>query len=332
MSQDDGKPVVLLTDPIDGAAAISLAAYAKVVPLSDAELADAMREAAVVIVRRWIPPQAIAGALRLRALVRHGVGLDFIPVDAASELGIAVTNTPGANATSVAEATIGLMLAGARRIALKDRHIRQGGWTALRDGAFEETEITGKSLGLVGFGAIGKAIARIASLGFGMRVLATRRRPAAEDSPPGVLFTSLENVLAEADVLVLACPLTEETRGLIGAREIARMRPGSAIVNIARGAIIDEFALFAALDAGHLAYAGLDVLAIQPPPARSPLLHCDRVVLTPHTAGISTEAVARMSSIAADDVARILAFKRPRHLVNADAWATIDQRWQSLSG
>jgi D-3-phosphoglycerate dehydrogenase / 2-oxoglutarate reductase len=325
-----GHPVVLLTDPIDPGAAARLAAAADVRALGDDDILAAVADASVVVVRRRIPQAIFEAAPRLRALVRHGAGLDFVPVEAASEHGVAVVNTPRVNAISVAEAAFGLILAGSRRIALKDRRIRQGAWDELRGSAFAERELRGRPLGIVGFGAIGEAIARIAHFGFGMRVMASRRTAGRSSGvPPHVAVLPLAELLASAEILVVACPLTPETEGLIGAREIAAMPAGAAIVNIARGPIVCERALADALDSGQLSFAGLDVLGRQPPASDSRLLASDRTVLSPHTAGITAEAIERMSAVAVDETLRILRGERPHNLVNADVWSKIEQRWRS---
>lgn len=326
---EETAPIVLLTDPIDADATIPLRKVASVIQLGEpgyVDIADAVQKAHVVIVRRDIPSDALPGAHNLRALIRNGVGLDFIPVKAASDLGIAVVNTPGVNAKSVAEAAIGMMLAGSRRIALKDRMIRQGEWSSLREGAVRENEISGKHLGLIGYGAIAQEIARMAHFGFTMRVAAVSRSPG--DRPDHVMQATLDEVLQKSDVIIVACPLTDETRGMIGRDAIAMMKPGAAIINIARGAVIQEDALLEALQSGHLDFAALDVLAEQPP-ADNPLLCLDNVVLTPHTAGITQQAMRRMSALSIEETLRVLRSERPMNLVNPSHWDRISLRWRN---
>lgn len=323
------KPVVLLTDPIDPAAVAPLRAIAAVVTLGEhgfETLERAMPKADVVIVRRNIPPETLALATRLRALIRNGVGLDFIPVDVASAQGIAVVNTPGVNARSVAEASIGLMLAGFRRLALKDRMIREGQWQDLRQAAFQEREISGMKLGLVGYGAIAREIARIAHYGFDMDVSAVSR--SLREDTTTARAASLDEILRNSDVVILACPLTEQTRGLIDGAALARMKRGAALINIARGPVVDEAALAGSLRSDHLAFAALDVFTQQPLEADSPLRDLDNVVMSPHTAGITREAMRRMSDLSVDEALCVLRLERPANLVNADAWAQIAARWQ----
>ena len=325
-------PIVLLTDPIDSDAAEPLSSVASVVHLGEPSyetITDAVRKADVVIVRRIVPAEALLEAQNLRALIRNGVGLDFIPVEMASQQGIAVVNTPGTNAKSVAEAAVGMMLAGSRRISYKDRMIRQGQWGSLRDGAFAESEISGKQLGLIGFGAIAQEIARIAHFGFDMQVVAATR--SQRDGPPYVLQTTLNELLRESNVVVIACPLTEATRGMIGAGEISVMKRGSAIVNVGRGPIIQEVALAEALRADRLSFAALDVLAEQPPSKCNPLLGLENVVLTPHTAGITKQAMRRMSELSVEEALRVLRSERPKNLVNSGSWRQIAERWSKMS-
>ncbi|GMG84274.1 NAD(P)-dependent oxidoreductase [Paralimibaculum aggregatum] len=321
------KPVVLLTDPIDPGETERLRRAADVRLLTDGgALAREMAAADIVVVRRSIPEAAIAAAPRLRALIRHGAGLDFIPVEAASAAGIAVVNTPDTNAVSVAEHVFGMILALRRAIAANDRGIREGEWQGLRAGALRSREISGSTLGLVGFGSIGQAVGRIAAEGFGMTVLAARRRAAG--GPDWVRFLSLDEMIPAADILVLACPLTPETAGLLSAERIGAMRPGSLLVNIARGPVADETALAAALAEGRIGGAALDVFAAQPLRESSPLREAPNTLLSPHVAGLTVESMRRMSAAAVEDALRVLDGQRPRHLVNDRAWPEIAERWR----
>ncbi|WP_119461242.1 NAD(P)-dependent oxidoreductase [Rhodospirillaceae bacterium SYSU D60014] len=320
-------PTILLTDPIDPGETDRLFKAGAIRRLSGdtaAELEDAVRAADVVIVRRQLPSGILASCPRLLGLVRHGVGLDFIPVDEASALGIAVTNTPDVNALSVAEHAVGLMLAAWRGIARSDREVRAGNWSAMRALAPLNRELSGSQLGIVGFGAIGQEVARICHFGFGMTITVARR--SRSQDLDWVAFRSLEEVIRTSDVLVVACPLTEETTGLIDGRLIAMMRDGVLIVNVARGAIIDEASLSEAVARKRI-MAALDVFAKQPLPPNDPLTELEGIVLSPHVAGITRESMARMSRTAVDDTLRILRGERPRHLVNAHAWHQIRERW-----
>lgn len=325
--------IALITDPIDPAAITRLQQVAEVRLLADAQVGSLEEEigtANIVIVRRPISAALLPGAPSLRALIRHGVGLDFIPVDAASAAGIAVTNTPDTNAQSVAEHVFGMVLALQRRIARHDPLIRAGEWHALRADAPLLREIASTTLGIIGFGSIGKAVARIGHFGFGMHVMAARRTPC--ETPEWVEHSSIEEIASVAQVLVIACPLTHKTEGMIDAQLIGSMSPDAIIVNIARGSIIDEAALAAALDERRIAGAALDVFSQQPLPPNSPLLSCANVLLSPHTAGITRESMRRMSDVAVSDALQVLRGERPRNLVNTDAWQQIAGRWKQLPG
>ncbi|MEC7259013.1 MAG: NAD(P)-dependent oxidoreductase, partial [Pseudomonadota bacterium] len=206
-------PVILLTDPIDPTEARRLEPVAQVRLLGAqgvGPLAEEMAQADIVIVRRKIPAEDVVRAKRLRALIRHGVGLDFIPVDTASAEAIAVTNTPGTNDQSVAEHVFGMVFGLRRDILRNDTEVRAGGWDTCRARAPERRDLHGATLGLIGFGSIGRSVARIGHFGFGMTVAATRR--AQSEGPDWVRFCPLDEVLSTADILVVACPLTPETR------------------------------------------------------------------------------------------------------------------------
>ncbi|MCQ0986041.1 NAD(P)-dependent oxidoreductase [Jiella marina] len=331
MTSSRHLPRVLLTDPIDAREAARLGESAEVLAFDEADplgLTEAIERADFVVVRRTIPEAALSRAHRLRALVRHGAGLDFIPVEAASRLGIAVTNTPSVNARSVAEHVFGLVIGLARRIAENDAGIRGGEWQALRAAANATSEISGKTLGLIGYGDIGQAIGQIARNGFGMDVLAATRRPRADER--GISFCQLGAIAARADILVVACPLSDETRNLVSQEIIAAMQPHAILVNVARGPIVDEAALAAALHAGRLGGAALDVYCEQPLPPDSPIRTAPNTILSPHVAGVTAEAMARMSRDAVSDILEMIADQRPKNLVNVDAWPQIHARWRSM--
>jgi glyoxylate reductase len=226
----------------------------------------------------------------LRIVANYGAGYDLVDVEACRRRGVIVTNTPGVTSAATADLTLGLILAVRRRIAAGDRFIRAGQWgSAWADEPLRGEEVAGSTLGVVGFGRIGQAVAQRAR-GFDMRVLHTRR--AVVDHPA---YRSLEDLLAESEIVSLHLPLTEETRGLIDAEHLARMRDGAVLVNTARGPIIDEAALVAELASGRL-QAALDVFADEPhvPPE---LFDLPNVVMTPHlgTATLATrEAMTRV--------------------------------------
>ena len=300
-------------------------------PCVAADLAPAALAAAVADVRAIITRDApvgadlIAAAPRLEVIGVHGVGVDPIAVDAATRRGVAVVNTPGTNARSVAEHALALTFHLAKAIGAGDRAARAG------DTGFKYrtrlVELEGATFGVVGFGDIGRATARLAR-GLGMDVVAwSRSRPDADVAAEGVRRApDLSALLAESDVVSLHLPATPATRGLIGRAEIGRMKPGAFLVNTARGALVDEAALAEALRSGALAGAGLDVFATAGLAPDSPLRGLDTVVLTPHVAG-STEAALRRTAVAvAEAVLDVLAGRRPRHLLDEDAWPRLRAR------
>jgi phosphoglycerate dehydrogenase-like enzyme len=251
-------------------------------------------------------------AARLRVIARVGVGTDSIDLEAAARRGVAVCTTPGANTESTADHTIAMMLAALRRVPEHDRAVRDGAWN--RTGAATGWELSGATVGLIGCGAIGRAVLRRLS-GFGVRALVFD--PYAEPVP-GVERASLHALLRRSDVVSLHLPLTTDTRGLLDRRRLALLRSSAVLVNTARGGLIDEDALAAALDRGALRAAALDVLAFEPPgPTR--LRELPNVVLSPHVAGLSERSVHEMTRRATDAVLDVLAGRRPDGLVTAPA-------------
>jgi D-3-phosphoglycerate dehydrogenase len=246
---------------------------------------------------------AIAAAARLEVIGRAGAGVDTIDVDAATERGIIVMNTPGGNTTAVAEHTLALLLALARRISVADATLKAGRWEKSR---LQGVELLGKTLGILGLGRIGSEVARRA-LAFRMQVIAYDpylTREAAERL--GVESVELDELLARADFLTIHAPLTGDTRRLLGEVELARMKPGVRLVNCARGGIVDEAALARALASGHVGGAGLDVFEQEPPPPDHPLLRFEQVVATPHLGAATDEAQSAVALAIADQVADVL--------------------------
>ncbi len=240
----------------------------------------------------------LAASHNLKIVAKHGVGTNDIDVAAAKALGIPVIMATGANAHSVAEHALGLILALTKDFLRQDGHIRAGLWDKK---LYAGHELRGQRLGLVGFGLIGQILARLAAP-IGMRVSAYDPFAPDEAFAGGVArTTSLEALLAECDVVSLHCPLTEGTRGLIGAREFGLMKPTAFLVNTARGEVVDEPALIAALQGGRIAGAGLDSFAEEPPRASS-LWQFPNVILTPHVAGVTEEARRAVSIMTAENV------------------------------
>jgi D-3-phosphoglycerate dehydrogenase len=289
------------------------------VGLKGEELAAALRQCDACIVRSQ--PRITAACLeepgRLRAIARAGVGVDNIDVAAATRKGIVVMNTPGGNAISAAEHTLALLLALARRIPEADARLKSGGWDR---NSFIGTQLAGKTLGIIGLGRIGREVARRAKA-LDMRIIVLDPFvTAAKATELGYEMTaSLQELLPQVDFLTLHVPLSEETRGLIGAKELACMKPTARVINVARGGIIDEAALAAALRSGQIAGAGIDVFSVEPLQPDNPLLHAPNVVLTPHLGASTVEAQETVALEAAQLVADFLLRGRVANAVNMPA-------------
>lgn len=252
------------------------------------------------IISRTLPlgAELIASAPRLKAISRHGIGYDNVDIAAAAQRAIPVSIAAGSNAQSVAELALGLMLALARNITPANAAIREGAWP--RSGA--GMQLAGKTLGLIGYGRIARLLAGMAK-SIGMTVLAYDPAGQRDDVPKA---ESIEGLLAHADIISLHCPLTDATCNLIDAKAIALMRPGAILINTARGGLIDEAALAAALNAGQLAGAGLDTLAEEPPARSNPLLARSDVLLTPHIGGNTDAALDATARSAAENLLALL--------------------------
>lgn len=252
----------------------------------------------------------IAAAPRLKLIQKIGVGVNTIDLAAARARGIPVCNLPGTNARAVAELALTLMLAAIRRLPRFDAGLRGGVWTdpALQDGI---GELGGKTVGLVGYGSIPRMLAPVLTA-LGCRVIYTTRTPVL-DAPEA--HRPLAALLAEADVVSLHVPLTAETERMIDAAALARMKPGAVLVNTARGGLVDQAALTAALRSGHLGAAGLDVFAAEPADPADPLFTLPNVVATPHVAWITTGTFDRSFSVAAENCRRVAAGEALLHRV-----------------
>lgn len=320
-------PRVLLTNAIHPDAHTRLARVADVVVAPDAgaaTLRNAAQGCSVVVVRAQLPDDIFDVATTLTGAVRHGTGVDMIPIDAATARGVLVANVPGVNANAVAEHVLRSMLSLARRTQQVSAVLRDQGWAAARAAAERGVELRGRTLGLVGFGHVGQAVARLAHLGLGMRVLVHRRSPWRETG--GASPATLDELMANSDVLVLACPLTPQTRGLIGAERLARMQRGSWLVNVARGPVVDEAALLDALQRGHLAGAALDVFDTQPLPAGHPFWQMPQVLVTPHAAGVTDDSMRAMGLGAVEAVEQLLRGECPPTCVNRQALSAFSAR------
>jgi glycerate dehydrogenase len=258
--------------------------------------------------------KVVLGAAELAALpaLRYigvlATGYNVVDTVVARERGITVSNVPAYSTPSVAQHVFALLLELTRGAGRHAALERSGRWSAAPDFCFWEgpqVELAGLTIGIVGFGAIGQAVARIA-LAFGMRVLVNTRRPAPA-LWPDLTFVDLDRLITEADVVSLHCPLTEETRGMVDAARLARMKPSACLINTGRGPLVDETALAAALHTGQIAGAGLDVLAQEPPPADHLLLTAPNCVITPHLAWATTAARQRLMATAVANLRAFLA-------------------------
>ena len=293
-------------------------------PSPDAILSES-KGAELIVVRAPIPAELIERENGLRALVRHGAGLDMIPVDVASRVGVLVANVPGVNAITVAEHVIWSALALLRRYPEVNHDLRQSGWAAGRAHSDNGRELSGRTMGILGMGHVGTRLARIARNGFGMEVISHTRRP--DSVPDGIRSVPLERLLDEADILALSCPLTGQTRGLIDAVALRRLKPGSILVNVARGPVVVEDALIDALETGHLGGAAIDVFDTQPLPDGHRFFDLPNVILTPHMAGITEESMLRMGQGVVAETRRIAAGELPERLVNPDALQRYRERF-----
>ena len=259
-------------------------------------------------------------APRLRVIGRPGIGVDNVDLAAATARGICVVNTPDAPTQPVVEKVIGWMLMLAHRLRNADRVARAAEWQGRS--ALMGNDLAGKTLGLLGVGRVGSRLAQICSSAFGMRVLAFDPYASADRVRPfGVeLVTSLDELLPAVDFLSVNCPLTPETRGLIGEKQLRRLKPTAFLINSARAQVVDEAALTQALRLGWIAGAALDVFASEPPPSDHPWLQMDNVVLAPHLGSFTREAMLRMLMQTAEQVMMVFHGQRPPNLVNAAAW------------
>jgi D-3-phosphoglycerate dehydrogenase len=256
----------------------------------------------------------------LRVIARHGVGYDRIDVPAATRRGIAVAITPDANHEAVAEHAMALMLALARRIVTASNDTRSGKWS--RGGSL--VPLRGRTLGIVGLGRIGRSVAKRAAA-FGMKLIACDELPNREFAAQfGIELVTLDELLAQADVVTLHLPMSANTSCVICGESLARMKPGSLLVNTARGGLVNESDLLAARESGHLAAAALDVLTAEPPPADHPLLRLPNVIVTPHVAGFDAQALSAMAMAAAQNILELLSGAWPAaSIVNPD----VRQAW-----
>ena len=308
----------------------------KLLPLTDAgirvvkktklppeELAIEMSDADGVIVRSStkITADLIASSPKLRVIGRAGVGVDNIDVQAATEKGVVVMNAPDGNTITTAEHAIALLISLARNIPQADAALRSGTWDKKR---FVGVELHGKTIGVIGLGRIGKHVARVAR-GFGMKVAGFDPFISEEQARElGIELGTLDEVVAKSDFITIHTPVTDETRGMIGREAFEKMKDGVRIVNCARGGLVDEEALLAAIESGKVAGAALDVYAVEPLPANSPLLTNEKIVTTPHLGASTTEAQEGVAVTVAEQMRDFLLYGELRNAVNAPSLAASD--------
>ncbi len=319
----DSRPLVLLAGPIhpDGHALLEREARVVVSDETEEGVVRAAAEAEGLLIRGRprVTERLMAACPRLKVVGRHGVGLDTVDLPAATRLGVAIVHAPGSNSQAVAEHTLMLMLGCAKHARSIDRMTRAGDWRARQ--VIDNTELAGKTLGIVGVGNIGRRVAALAGA-FGMRVLGYDRYvPADEVRRRGAEpVESLEALLPQVDVLTCHTPLTSETRHMINEKTLALLKPGAVFINTSRGPVHEEPALFQALVTGRLGAAGLDVFEEEPIPADNPLLNLDNVLCSSHVAGATREAIRVACLQVTGEMLRVLRGERPRVLANPEVW------------
>ncbi len=268
---------------------------------------------AVLTNKAIVGREQIAALPRLRYVGVLATGFNIVDVAAARERGIPVCNVPEYSTPNVVQATWAMILELANQVGHHDRTVHEGHWAACHDFCYwhgELVELAGRTLGIVGHGRIGRGVAAVGRA-FGMRAIHHRRQGGGDPA-----CVDLDTVFRESDVVSLHCPLTPETKGLVDARRLAMMKPTAFLVNTARGPLVDEAALAAALNAGQIAGAAVDVLSVEPPPASNPLLAAKNCVITPHVAWATRDARRRLIDVTAANLAAFAA-GQPQNVVNA---------------
>ena len=308
---------VLLVDPIAAEGEAVLGRGAQVVRSPDSShetIRSLAREADGVITRSKLPDDLFSAAPRVRAVAIHGTGTDLVPLADATARGVPVSNIPGGNAQSVAEYCVMAMLLLARKTLAIASALKRTTWDEARALGAGTHEIAAMTVGIVGVGEIGTRLARICHHGFGMRVLGHQRR--VDRLPAEALQTALDDLVRQADFVVVTCPLTPETHHLFNAQRIGAMKKTAWLINVGRGAVVQEEALVDSLRQKRIAGAMLDVYEHYRLEPGHPLLSLDNAILTPHLAGMTAESRARMSVAAAEEMLLMLAGKPPKNWVN----------------
>ncbi len=294
--------------------------------LDSEELKDSLKDADAALLGNDVcNSEVLSSAKNLKVVSRHGVGVDNVDLEAATQNGIIVANTPSVNKTAVAEHTMALILSLLRRIPQADASLRSGRWEGLK---FMGNELAGKKLGIIGLGAIGTEVAKRAKC-FGMDVLYLKRRRREDlEKEMGIVYRPLEQLLRESDIVSIHLPLTPETKGMIGKGELALMNKDAYLINTARGGVVDDDALAEALMKEGIAGAALDVFGEEPPDFDDPLFQLDNVVFTPHVGAYTLEAVRKMDLISAENIVKVFRGQLPDFVVNREVLSRSSLRLQ----
>ena len=315
------KPKVLLTNSIYPASQKKLEELCEVIVAPDTKaetLKTLIKGCDGLIVRCQLPENIFEGVDSLKAVVRHGVGLDFIPVAAATRKKIPVANLPGSNTRAVVEYCLATIFYFRRKLDQIDRQLRIDGWNKARPLADSSTEIQGTTLGILGVGAIGSQLSKAAT-GLGMNVIGFTRRP--ELMPAGIKPVSKTELFRQSDIVIISCPLNDETRGMVDKAMIDSMKPGAILINIARGPIVDSAAIIAALKEGRLAGVAMDVHDHHPLNGKEEVFNAPNLLLTPHIASITATSLQKMSEGSVDTLLKIFEGQRPTNIVNPEVFS-----------
>jgi len=319
------RPRVFVTRLLPGDAVARLAQHAELdqwtaelpPPYEELTRHAASADGIVCLLTDRIDAALLAAAPSLRAIANVAVGYDNVDVPAATARGIPVGNTPGVLTETTADLAFALILACARRIAEADRFVRDGRWRTWDPNLLLGHDVYGATLGIVGYGKIGRAVARRAR-GFNMRALYTSRSPASDNAPGERV--ELDTLLRDSDFVSLHVPLTQDTAHMIGERELRLMKPTAILVNTARGGVLDQSALARALEAGWIAGAGLDVAEAEPIPSHDALLRAPNLTLLPHIGSASHATRERMAAMAVENCLAALRGERMHHCVNPEIY------------
>lgn len=315
------KAKVLLTNPMHPQVQSELAEHCDLVIAPDvsfATLHNLVRDVDAIIVRSQLPDDIFEHGPKVRVVVRHGVGLDMIPVAQATAKKIVVANLPGSNTTSVVEFCLAAILHFRRRLAFIDTRLRSDGWAKARAIANDSTELSGSICGIVGVGAIGSGVAEAAHA-LGMTVLGHTRSP--NKMPSFIQSVSKEELFSSADTVILCCPLNDDTRGMVDVQTIRRMRQNAILINVSRGPVIDTHAVLKALQENRIAGAAMDVHDQHPLSGNEVVFNCPNLLLTPHVAAITDSSMLAMSRGARDALLALIRGERPPTICNPEIFS-----------